>query len=370
MKINEGKEKQNSKTCDNQKKVWIHFRRKVLVMLLLMGWLIIGYVHTQQLHFVDAHLEELVREVSGRKTGRLFSWQMSEIEMLDAKGKSISDLDGIGRLKNLRWLSLEDNEINDVAPLAELSHLEYLSLRNNGITCLESIQLAALSHLPLTGLSLRHNVIRYPDGSQIRLQDISVLRKFHQLEYLELRDNQITDASPLAGLVNLRILDISQNPLSDPHCEFLTDLVLLEELNLRECGVETLEFLSCMINLKYLNVHSNSGIRTFVPMLNLYHLETLLMANTHLGDDVWVLKNMHDLTRLNIRNCDVEDLTVLAQLMASGSLQNRLADGILAEVDIEDNPVPRFSETGIDGYRPIRIYWHNIHLRNPNALPD
>ncbi len=341
--------------------------RYILVVVLIIATAV--GVFSLQVTFTDPSLEAVIRVASGRQTGRLFTWHLSGITRLDASGRNISDLHGIGRLKNLRWLNLEDNHVKDVKPLAALRRLEHLSLRNNGIICLDDIDFIALIDLPLSSLSLRHNVVRYTDGSQRRLEDITVLAHFKNLESLELRDNHITDASPLSRLANLQNLDISQNPLIDKQGNFLLGLVVLEELNLRECGMESLDFLAETENLRYLNIHSNSAISSFHPLANLKQLETLIMANIHLGDHVGILANFPHLIRLNIRNTGVEDLTVLGKLMAAGALQDRPGEGIMAAVDIEGNPIPHYADTKSDGYESIRKFWQNIHTRNPKELP-
>jgi internalin A len=343
--------------------------KRIAAVLLLILVLTSAYVYSQRVFFPDPRLESLIREAAGRETGQMYTWQLSTIEVLDATGQDIADLRGIGHLKNLRSLNLEDNRIDDVAPLANLHQLQYLSLRNNGITCLDAIHFAELADLPLEGLSLRHNVIRHGDGSQTRLRDISHLSGFLQLNFLELRDNHIVDASPLAMLTDLVVLDISQNPLSDSHGAFLKNLKCLEELNLRETGLASLDFLEGMRNLRYLNIHSNPEIKNIAPLENVSKLEVLIMANIPVGDDLGALNHLQRMHRLNIRNCKIQDLTVLGHLMEAGALQDRPEYGILAAVDIRDNPIPHIADAGMDGYAPVRIYWDNIHEANPKILP-
>jgi Leucine-rich repeat (LRR) protein len=346
------------------------FPMKIFLTLCVLAIATIIYVNTQKVDFPDPRLEGLIREVSGKESGQIYIWHVSQIQILDAQNRGITDLRGLGRLRNLRRLNLEDNRIGDVSPLAALSKLEYLSLRNNGITSLEDIQFSSLKAIPLDGLSLRHNVVRYPDGSQNRLSDISALSSFQSLKFLELRDNHIGDVQPLSSLTNLEVLDISQNPVQDTHGEYLVFLVQLQELNLRETGIKSLQFLNRLPNLRYLNLHSNAHIISIAPITELHALEELILANVPIGDELRVLSSLSNLHRLNIRNCSIQDLEPLGRMMSGGVLQDQPWNGITAAVDLRDNPIFETTESGLDGYAPIRPYWENISDRNPNTLPQ
>jgi Leucine-rich repeat (LRR) protein len=347
----------------SRRALWVAVTLLVIIM-------VVHYVVSQRVFFTDPRLEALVREVSGKHTGQIYSWHLNQIETLDAQDRNISDLSGIESLKNLRWLNLDDNQIRDVTPLSYLPRLRYLSLRNNGILCLDSIRFYTLTGLPLEGLSLRHNVVRYPDGSQQRLSDISLLFYFKDLTFLELRDNHIVDFSPIAGLNRLVELDVSQNPMANPNPDFLQDMMLLESLNLRETGIQSLNVLENLLELRYLNIHSNSKIENIEPIGKLVYLETLIMRDVRVADQIQVMSGLNQLQRLNIRGCGIQDLSVIGDLMQAGALQDRPEDGIRAELDIQDNPIPLKDIDGQDGYAPVRPYWNRISIRSPQQLPE
>lgn len=182
---------------------------------------------------------------------------------------------------------------------------------------------------------------------------------------LALSDLGITSIDGIESLSNLRSLDLRGNPIKD--LEPLRNLAKLESLNLRETLVTDLAPISGLVNLEYLNIHS-TPLEDLAVIANFTKLKTLIMRNVYIGDQGDFLAGLTQLTRLNIRNTGITDLTVIGNLMAEGALQNNLAMGVEAELDIRDNPLSLNSVS--DGYAPIRSYWHNIALRDPNLLPD
>ena len=345
----------------------------LLIILVLLWLVLLGvylYIGPQKAAFADPRLEELIRDKLNRPEGNIYSYHLRSIKELDAAGKDIESLQGIELLSGLTRLNLEDNRVKDVTPLKHLDNLEDLSLRNNYITDLADINFDSIKSLPLKRLSLRHNVVRPPGEEQIRLSDISVLKHFKELEELELRDNHIENIAPLAELTGLKILDISQNPFEKGDISALKKLTGLVELNLRETNLKDLAPISGLNELIYLNIHSNPDLRTIAPVQNLAKLKTLIMRNVPVGKEVEFIAPLKELNRLNLRNCNVSDLSVLGELMEKGALQDQPAQGIKAEVDIRDNPITTYEDDGIDGYAPLREYWPNISYRQPETLPD
>ena len=339
----------------------------VAAVILLMAT---AYIQTQRVYFSDPRLEALIREVSGRDRGQIYNWHVFRIEVLDALGRNISDLKGIESLSRLRWLNLEDNRIHDVTPLASLRKLNYLSLRNNGILNLDDIRFFTIVDLPLQGLCLRHNVVRYADESQSRLMDVSLLSHFEDLTFLDLRDNDIADFAAVSNLEKLVELDVSQNPVQGGRLDFIVGLNQLEILNLRETGLESIQEVASLTRLRYLNIHSNPNLESVSPLTGLSNLEELIMRDVPVGSQMTIFSGMGKLARLNLRNCGVQDLTVLGQLMAAGAFQEQPGEGMTTLLDLRDNPIPTISGEGQDGYAPVRPYWTFILERYPDILPD
>ncbi len=98
------------------------------------------------------------------------------LQELDIGHSFISNLEVVGKLRNLKILCARYNLISDISPLQNLENLQELDLIDNDIS------------------------------------DISPLKNLKNLRKLYLMKNQIVDISPLKEL-NLEILDVSYNLL-------------------------------------------------------------------------------------------------------------------------------------------------------------
>lgn len=351
---------------------------RLSITLTLVGlFTVVGYLLIRQEHetieFSDPNLEVAIRSVINNPSGPITRNQVRTITVLDVANADIEYLGGIEALSSLRTLNLESNQIQDLTPLSTLNNLESLNLRNNAITSLYAINLNALSDLDnLRELNLRHNVLR-PDAQNpnyaIRISDIRILEDFTQLETLILRDNDIQDTSPLSSLTNLITLDISQNPIFDTTLSALSRMHRLESLNIRETGVTHLDVLRNLTSLTYLNLHSNIDIETLEPIAHLINLDTLILQNVPVGEEIVYLSNLDNLSRLNLRNTGIDDVSIIVSLMERGALQDVPAFNNYAELDLRDNPIPIVGSDSPSGYNPLRDYWRTITYRYPYVLP-
>lgn len=200
----------------------------------------------------------------------------------------------------------------------------------------------------------------------VSLQGIEV---FSQLKHLDLRDNQIGDLGPLASLVNMQTLDVSRNPLKHDDLDMLRDMTALEHLNVRDTRITRLDVLTWMPELTYLNIHSNRRIESLAPIAHLHALETLIARHVPVADDIIYLQDLTNLIRLNLRNTFIQDVSVLANLMSQGALQDDPLRERYADVDLRDNPIP-WARTDTDaGYNLLSPYWENIRDSEPTLLP-
>lgn len=267
--------------------------RKVLWFLLgltlLVGLLVSTVWADSQVFFRDPQLEAAIRDALDKPVKALFQSDLNKITFLDASGRGVKYLDGIENLDNLVFLDLSDNLIKDVTPLKTVHDLTELDLSRNGITDLDELGFNSLAGLSIKKLYLGEN----------RIEDLTPLSALKSLEVLDLRNNLIMDVSPLETLTSLT------------------------ELNLRDNDVTTLDPLSGLQELEYLNIHSNLDISSALPLKGLNNLKTLIMENVQLGENVRILSNMEHLTRLNIANSEVSDISPLRQLTRLTSLNLR-----------------------------------------------
>lgn len=319
--------------------------------------------------FPDEALEAAVHDQLGTRGNYLSLNELETLTELDASGRGIETLEGIEALPNLRRLYLSDNRVEDLSPLTGLTRLVAIDLSNNYITEPDAVNLAELAVLSeLAELRLANNrESAHPEqpGDAGRLWDISVLAEFSALEVLDLGDNHIEDISPLSDLEYLRVLDLRDNRLNEDAAEALKPLTQLESLNLRGNDLRDIEPISDLLQLEYLNLHSNRQIESILPIAPLTRLRTLILRGVPVGEQAGVLREFGNLVQLNVRDTGLSDLTVLAELMEQGALQDRPEENIFAELDIRENPVANAA-----GYQVLQPYWNRIAVRHPLELPE
>ena len=108
------------------------------------------------------------------------------------------------------------------------------------------------------------------------IKDLTGLEFATNLTDLDLNNNQIGNLSPLAALVNLEYLNISDNPLSASDLTPIAGLTNLEFLNLAETEISDLSALAALTNLVTLELWRNS-ISDLTPLAGLTQLEILFL---------------------------------------------------------------------------------------------
>ncbi|MFH0925467.1 MAG: leucine-rich repeat domain-containing protein [bacterium] len=225
----------------------------------------------------DFYLEESIHETLMQKIGKPISYPLTDndkfalasLTSLTTVSFCISNLSGLEKFPNLEELNLRDNNIKDLSPLKGLANLKRLDLSKNWISDLSLLEGAKWPKL--TYLSLAYNQINkltYLDKitslkslllHHNRLEDkkgdepvLSPLKLLGDLETLSLFENQISEISPLKGLLRLIRLYAHVNKISD-----------LNAFN----DTSELKFL----NLKYLYLNNNLIIDP-TPLLNLLNI--------------------------------------------------------------------------------------------------
>ena len=168
--------------------------------------------------------------------------------------------------------------------------------------------------------------------------DLTALQFATNLERLYIGDwhkkgNQVSDLSPIAGLVNLRELRLDENPISD--LSPLKNLKNLTHLVCRETPVSDLSPLAGLINLRLIFLNETSNISDLSPLSRVINLEVLHLTGNKVSDlsplaelnslrdlliwgnpvtDLSPLTQLPKLTQLNICGTDLPDLTPVTTL--------------------------------------------------------
>ena len=132
-------------------------------------------------------------------------------------------------------------------------------------------------------------------GNVTSLEGLQYLRELAQLE---LWRTQVSDLSPLSGLVNLGILSLNQSQIND--LSPLSGLVNLSRLYLNNNQISDLAPLSGLVNLGELWLHSNQ-ISDLAPLTSLTNLTRLTLSNNQISDlsplsglNLWTLRLDHN----------------------------------------------------------------------------
>lgn len=288
------------------------------------------------IEFEDEHLEEAVREATGKIEGDLFLEDVIHLERLHAIGRGIVSIEGIEYLYNLKTLdlamdgqTLEPNFIEDLSPLESLIHLQELYLAGNEVSDINPLNnLIHLEELDLFSNQVEHiqvleNLVklRRLDLSRNQFDDLKALENLTDLESLRFHANEVTDIRALANLTELTLLDMSRNQIED--ISPLEDLIHLEILSMNRNQLQDIGVLENLVNLEDLRFSANQ-VADISVLENLTNLASLyipfneirdissLVANNGLGSGTFIniRYNYLDLTE---GSKDMEDIETLMQ---------------------------------------------------------
>ena len=264
--------------------------------------------------------------------------------------------------QNLRAAIAEALGKNPNAPITveEMEGLNELKANNRGIQDLTGLQFATnlrwlnfgkwyeqdkgnqISDIsPIAGLiNLRELVL---DRNSI--SDLSPVTALINLEILHLIENKISDLSPVAGLINLERLDISSN--NTPDLSPVAGLINLEFLSFPDNNVSDLLPIAGLINLEHL-YFTHNNISDLSPVAGLINLKTIHTW----GNPVFDLSPLVRLIKLEVVDMcggEISDLTPLAGLTGLKELylvNNEISDisplrGLtgLTRVNLEENNI-------------------------------
>lgn len=142
--------------------------------------------------------------------------------------------------------------------------------------------------------------------------DIKPVAQLVNLTYLNLTENQISDITPLSGLINLTELGLSNNEISD--ISPLKGLVNIEWINLSYNRLSDISVLANLTRIKYLYLERNQ-ITDISPLEGLIHLKQLDLLYNEVSD-ISSLATLVNLTHLYLYGNDlIDDVSVLEKLV-------------------------------------------------------
>ena len=217
---------------------------------------------------------------------------------------------------------------------AEMATLTRLEAPNSRVRDLTGIEYAT----ELTVLNLGAVFINGTHINSNEITDLSPLSGLVKLTELYLHRNLIRDLSPLSNLTALETLDVSANfHISD--LSPLSGMTRLRMLNLYTNEISDLSPLSGLTGLRWLSL-SNNLIWDISDLSSLTNLRGLAL-NVNAVSDLSHLSGMIHMERLNIWDCDITDLSPL--------VENAGLRGEKDYIDLRDNPL---SDVSINKHIP------------------
>ena len=273
----------------------------------------------------------------------------------EALGKSPNAPITVAEMEGLKKLELQSRGIQDLTGLQFATNMDRLVLAPWGE---EGNQVSDLS--PIAGLVN----LKVLDLFGNNVSDLSPLAGLINLEWLTFERNNVSDLLPLAGLINLRFLGFSKGNVSD--LSPLAGLINLEGLKFHDGNVSDLSPLAGLVNLKRVDSW-NSPLSDLSPLAGLTKLEKIDFCHGDISDltplagltglkelyfvaneisDISPLAGLTELTRLNFESNDISDISPLAGLTG------------LTWVNVAKNEISDFSP--LSGLREnLKLVWHS-----------
>ena len=260
----------------------------------------------------------------------------------EALGKSSNAPITVAEMEGLNELKANNRGIQDLTGLQFATNLRWLNF-GKWYEQDKGNQISDIS--PIAGLiNLRELVL---DRNSI--SDLSPVTALINLEILHLIENKISDLSPVAGLINLERLDISSN--NTPDLSPVAGLINLEFLSFPDNNVSDLLPIAGLINLEHL-YFTHNNISDLSPVAGLINLKTIHTW----GNPVFDLSPLVRLIKLEVVDMcggEISDLTPLAGLTGLKELyfvSNEISDisplaGLtrLTRLNLEDNEISDIS---------------------------
>ncbi len=177
--------------------------------------------------------------------------------------KTITALEPLNKLSNLKSVSLAGCPVTDLMPLRNLNKLEILDISNTAVKILDPLRYCLL----LNQLRMK--------GTPIG--DLSVIPAFQSLTLLDISGTQVTSLVAVKDLTSIKDLRLNHTRIKD--LAPVTGLTNLEMLNISSTQIDNLEPLKGMTNLHML-ISDSTRVSSLAPLDNLHGLERVYCNNS------------------------------------------------------------------------------------------
>lgn len=237
--------------------------------------------------FGDYVFEEKVRDALNLgKEDKIDTAKLSSVTELDLSynGPStttdycVLSLDGLKYFPSLNTLVIDGNDVKSLEPVAKCTSLISFSAQ----------------------------------GCSLDNAKAEPLKRLSGLVYLNVKENSLTDLSLLSYLPKLQILNVGQNELASDKIFAEASLPELKRLYVNASGLTSIESISRLRTLEYLDISGLSLYDKDIACLqNLTNLQTLVCRSNTVREGT-VFNSLPNLKILDLYNNEIYDLTNLA----------------------------------------------------------
>lgn len=192
--------------------------------------------------------------------------------------------------------NIEGKRIASVEPLAPLAQLEILYLKQNGISDISPLkELINLRQLDVSG--------------NYEIKDISSVTDMDKLETLDISINSVSDLSPVAGLESLERMNASSNQLT--WLPDMSGMTSLKALDLSKNQLTDVSALAGLSGLQELNLSGNDSLTDVRTLSGLTGLkkEATYMPTEQMKEDLFAAIDVNKLFLVfNISKMTVKDI--------------------------------------------------------------
>jgi len=188
-------------------------------------------------------------------------------------------------------------------------HLKNLDLKT--FTKQDAIDYCILNNINI------EDIISLDLSSNNRLTDISGIKIFENLQYLDLRINKLKDISILKDLNNLKFLNINyNNQIKD--ISVLKNLTELKSLSISDTRIKDISVLKYLNNLKLLNISSikvkDISVVQYLNKLEILDIRDLKLESSQVQyinsiknlKELWCINGFNDISVINQLNKNIE----------------------------------------------------------------
>lgn len=274
--------------------------------------------------FPDANLALVVAKTIGGMNAKITDSttqaKLDGLSILSADGITVGNIEGIQYLRNMTKFSIQNSKnVSDLSPFSQgqFDKLSIIYMRNNKITDIS----------PLTGVVPNLKEIyfengvdlgKYPDdvlGSN-SVTDLSALATMPLLEQISAEDNySVTSLAPLANHTHLQKVYLKNNKITS--IEPLKLNTNLRELLIERNNLTSISGVENMSKLTRVSVYDNEHIADISPMKNKPDLLEFWAHNNKI-ESVEGLRQSTKLVHLTLADNKIRDISPLSGINPSG----------------------------------------------------